>query len=121
MKTGMGGWVLLVLLLCCLPYSNADNGVVFSIITKIVTGTRPELGEDAICALCKLNNGEECREFQPSAEVCKECFVGLCACPLHSKARYFCSILICVCNNYVAIYVVIVLMLRIGFPWCIFI
>ena len=51
MKTGMGGWALLVLVLCCLPYSNADNGGVFSITTKIVTGTRPELGEDAICAL----------------------------------------------------------------------
>ena len=35
--------------------------------------------------------------------------MGLCACPLHSKARYFCSIFICMCNNYVAIYVVIVL------------
>ena len=67
MKTGMGGCALLVLLLRCLPYSNADNRVVFSIIAKIVTGTRPELDEDAIfvvCKLrCKLNNGEECREF----------------------------------------------------------
>ena len=100
---------------------------VFSIITKIVTGTRPELGEEAICALCKLrcklNIGEECREFQPSAEVlkCAECFVRLCSGPPHSKARYLCSILICECNNYVANYVVNVLMLRIGLPRRIFI
>ena len=74
MKTGMGGWALLVLV----P-SNADNGGVFSIITKIVTGTRHELGEDAICALCKLrcklNIGEECWEFQPSARGVKVCRV----------------------------------------------
>ena len=67
MKTGIGSWALLVLVLCCLPYSNADNGGVFSIVTK-VTDTRPD--EDVICALCKLrcklNIGEECRQFQPS-------------------------------------------------------
>ena len=47
--------------------------------------------------------------------------MGLCAGPPHSKARYFGSTLICVCNNYVVIYGVIVLMLRISLPWCIFI
>ena len=52
----------IMLPLLSLPSSNADNERVFSMVKKIDTDSRFDLGQDTICALlsCKLNTEDIC-------------------------------------------------------------
>ena len=58
-----------------LPNSNADSKRVFSItmVKKIDTDSRFDLGQDTLCALlsCKINIEDNCYQFQPPAELLK--------------------------------------------------
>ena len=62
-----------VLPLLSLPNSNADSERGFSMVKKIDTDSRSDLGQDTICALfsCKLNTEDSCFKFQPSDELLK--------------------------------------------------
>ena len=56
-----------------LPNSNADSERVFSMVKKIDTDSRFDLGQDTLCALlsCKINIEDNCYQFQPPAELLK--------------------------------------------------
>ena len=78
LKTGVGclrfDYLCSVMLpLLCLPNSNADSERVFSMVKKIQTDCRSDLGQDTICGLpsCKLNNDTDCYNFRPSVELLK--------------------------------------------------
>ena len=61
-----------VLPLVPLPYSNPDSERVFSMVKKIDTDSRFDLGQDTACALLsKLNTEDSCFKFQPSDELLK--------------------------------------------------
>ena len=62
-----------VLPLLSLRNSNADSERVFSVVKKIDTDSRSDLGQDTIYAWlsCKLNTEDSCFHFQPSDELLK--------------------------------------------------
>ena len=77
-KTGTGqpccGTLRVVVLpLLSLPNSNADSKRVFSMVKKIDTDSKSNLGQDTLCALlsCKINTEDNCYKFQPSVELLK--------------------------------------------------